>query len=347
MSMKASYLLDFATRINCLRLDRFSLYFDFPYGMDRNEMLGSGSIQLSSRWSDGTISRPNITFIATFDVLYILGPVSLLAILLTAWCSPNVRRPSTWFMAVGSWVVISVANILLLGHQMGPMPPHSLCLAQATLIYASPVFCAFSAAAFLLETYFAAIHFKLPYLCGIRTHIMLFYLIPCMGSLFIIIEALTLGVLNTSMVERDASGLYCNLSSTIPRKVTGGSIMCGLLIVLIVEVLIVLAYRRTSRESTQWLDPGYIKSRPNISGDHIARILAFTTCALVAFSASLLQYLPRAVPIDNGKISLVQAALPCCASLIFGTQRDILCVWIPARYRKSNPDDIPNFFPGS
>lgn len=91
-------------------------------------------------WDDSS-SRPSRPLIIAFDVLYIVGPLSLLAILLTAWRAEDIRqrRLPTWFMAVGSWVFISVANILLIGRQTGPSPPPNICLAQAMLIYAAPV----------------------------------------------------------------------------------------------------------------------------------------------------------------------------------------------------------------
>lgn len=90
-------------------------------------------------WDSKT--HPHKTLIIIFDILYTVGPVSLLLILLTAWLSRDVRRRPTWFMAVGSWVVISVANTLLIGHQTGSADqiPDGLCVVQAILIYASPV----------------------------------------------------------------------------------------------------------------------------------------------------------------------------------------------------------------
>ncbi|KAF9477906.1 hypothetical protein BDN70DRAFT_896125 [Pholiota conissans] len=271
-------------------------------------MSGSEFRGLSLGTLEDTSGQPNATYVVVFDVLYILGPVSLLVILLTAWRSPNVRRPSTWFMAVGSWVVIGIANILLIGHQMGPKPPHGICLAQAMMIYASPVL---------------QLDFK-------------FYIIPSTIAFSVAIEVLTLGLLEPKKVNRDASGLYCNFSDSSPRKTTGGSIMCGLLIVLLLEVLIILKYRRASRESTQLLDSEFCKGRTNISGDHIARILGFTACAIISFLVSVIQYLPDNFGVDNGKVSLVQASLPCCAGLIFGTQR-------PSKHRKCDLADSLTF----
>lgn len=50
----------------------------------------------------------------------------------------NVELSSTWYTAVASWVMLSITCCLLLGNQIGPPPPHSICLTQAVLMYASP-----------------------------------------------------------------------------------------------------------------------------------------------------------------------------------------------------------------
>ena len=85
------------------------------------------------------MAQSTIRLIALFDALYIVGLVSLIAIILTAWLSPTIRRSSTWFMFIWSWVFSSTANTLILGQQMGPEPMTGICLFQAMLVYGSPV----------------------------------------------------------------------------------------------------------------------------------------------------------------------------------------------------------------
>ncbi|KJA26312.1 hypothetical protein HYPSUDRAFT_64036 [Hypholoma sublateritium FD-334 SS-4] len=281
---------------------------------------------------DYSRTHPRKVLIIIFDILYIVGPVSLLIILLTAWRSRDVRRRPTWFMAVGSWVVISVANTLLIGHQTGLAEhiPHGICLVQSILIYTSPVFCAFSAVSFLLQTYLAMSIYTLPNISGVNTNIVVLYVVPCAISLSIVVEGLILGVSKPLYVERDASGLYCNFSISTPRKITGGSIMCGLLIVLLIEALMIVAFRQRAQNVAKLDKLEYAENRQAVYVDDLARVGAFTTCALVSFSVSLVQYMPKYM-IDNGVVSVVQATLPCCAGLIFGSQKDILRAWLPRR----------------
>ncbi|KJA26311.1 hypothetical protein HYPSUDRAFT_313594 [Hypholoma sublateritium FD-334 SS-4] len=87
-----------------------------------------------------TSIAPKIGLIVAYDVLYIMGLATLLAVLATTYLSRRIKRTPLWFMSVSSWGVIGFANVLLVGQQTGPQPNLQFCLAQAALIYASPAF---------------------------------------------------------------------------------------------------------------------------------------------------------------------------------------------------------------
>lgn len=80
----------------------------------------------------------DLPFIVAFDVLQIVGFLLLVPVVLTAWRSPRVQRTSTWFAFVLSWVLSSVAFVIIVGQQTGPAPMAGVCLFQAALIYATP-----------------------------------------------------------------------------------------------------------------------------------------------------------------------------------------------------------------
>lgn len=95
----------------------------------------------------------NRTLVSVYNVLNIAGAV-LLTLLLVAsdirrknvfrsskHDHNDVRRPSMWFIAIGSWIMLSISCCLLLGNQIGPPPPHGICLTQAVLVYSTPVLC--------------------------------------------------------------------------------------------------------------------------------------------------------------------------------------------------------------
>lgn len=86
-------------------------------------------------------SEAGLGSLVAFDVLYVIGLISLGTILLTALFSNRVHRQSTWFMVIFSWVLNSASNMLLIGHQETPLVKLNpgLCLTQAVLIDSTPV----------------------------------------------------------------------------------------------------------------------------------------------------------------------------------------------------------------
>ncbi|KAF8150018.1 hypothetical protein B0H34DRAFT_172649 [Crassisporium funariophilum] len=95
-----------------------------------------------------SVEIPNIHFIVLFNSLQLFGLVSLSAVLVTAWLSSQIRRASTWFSFVLSWIVSCTSYLLVFGNQTGPEPSAALCLAQATLTYGAPVLTALAGVAF-------------------------------------------------------------------------------------------------------------------------------------------------------------------------------------------------------
>ena len=74
-----------------------------------------------------------------FNAIQIAGFLFNGAILLTVLLSSNVRRTPTWFGLMASWMVFTLSNLLIVGHQIGPDPGFGICLTQAGFVYASPV----------------------------------------------------------------------------------------------------------------------------------------------------------------------------------------------------------------
>ncbi|KJA26309.1 hypothetical protein HYPSUDRAFT_313187 [Hypholoma sublateritium FD-334 SS-4] len=95
----------------------------------------------------------NVHFIIIYDVLFGVGWALLSIIFLTAVLARKVQRTPMWIVSVAAWVIYSFANLMMVGLQDNKPPVYALCLLQAMLIYASPVFCALIVASFLLQTY--------------------------------------------------------------------------------------------------------------------------------------------------------------------------------------------------
>ncbi|KAF8968132.1 hypothetical protein BDZ97DRAFT_1916351 [Flammula alnicola] len=283
------------------------------------------------------VSDPNVHFIILFDILYILGLVSVSVILITATLSSRIRRTSTWFMVLGSWFVTSLANLILLGQQTGPPPKTSVCLLQAMLIYATPVFASFTVVAFLLHVYLSIQLAVKSHSAISQTHLILFHAIPCGAFISVLVEVLILGLLNPSTIQRHPSGMYCHLSSSIPSKITAGITICAMLAFLVLGTLVVITLRRVWRAAGQI---AALQDYTQISPDIATRIIIFGFCPIIALAVSFLQYLPGHNPVSMGtKLNIVLAVLPIVASLIFGSQRDIASVWMICNFRKEVPCD--------
>lgn len=73
--------------------------------------------------------------VVIYNVLEIFGIASLSFILLTAWCSPAVKRSPAWFLLISSGLLFGVSGLLIIGKQTNIKPNRALCCAQAIIVY--------------------------------------------------------------------------------------------------------------------------------------------------------------------------------------------------------------------
>ncbi|KDR76232.1 hypothetical protein GALMADRAFT_247523 [Galerina marginata CBS 339.88] len=263
---------------------------------------------------------PNVHDIIIFDVLFGAGVVFLLPILSVALYSRHIKRASTWYMVIGSWVITSLSNLILLGQQTGRPPNAGICLMQAMLIYATPVLCSFTAVAFMLQVYLSII-LSLRWNSKIsRVQMRFLHLVPVVSFFCVLIEVMIIGLLNPAQVQRTSSGVYCNLSGSLASMITAGLTILAMLMIIIVEILTAITLRRLWKSSGR---TNAVANNEFLSIDVIARVAVFSFCPMIALAISLLQYLPSH-NIDIAKLEIAVAILPCCAILIFGSQKDLL-----------------------
>lgn len=74
------------------------------------------------------------TLITAYNVLAIVGIVSLTLIVCVSWLSPRVSRSATWFSFMISSAVSSSIGILIIGQQEGEDPDRALCVTQGILV---------------------------------------------------------------------------------------------------------------------------------------------------------------------------------------------------------------------
>uniref|UniRef100_A0A8H7Y2X3 Uncharacterized protein n=1 Tax=Psilocybe cubensis TaxID=181762 RepID=A0A8H7Y2X3_PSICU len=153
----------------------------------------------------------------------------------------------------------------------------------------------------------------------------LLHLVPCGAFFCVLLEIMILGLINPNSVERHPLGMYCHLTTSAAPKITAALTIMALAIFICIEGLIAFMLWRLWK-STGRLSP-LRNSYDHISFDVALRVVIFGFCPMVAIGVSSLQYFPR-TNIDTITSTIIQAVLPVVAGLIFGTQRDILRVWM-------------------
>ncbi|KAJ7690054.1 hypothetical protein B0H17DRAFT_1290649 [Mycena rosella] len=185
--------------------------------------------------------------VTVFNTFSFLGVLSLALVAAAAHFSPTVHRSELWFRHIFSWIVYSTVFLFLLGHQGEPSPPpFGLCLVQAALIYAVPIFPTLSAFGFVADLYIglsASVYGKRKIRPAL-TKILI--TLPQIVFLGVFIEALVL-VHDPGVVGLEASHLYCHVTTSEQSLISGGIIVAtGLLIVPLEIWIAVVLYRNWS-----------------------------------------------------------------------------------------------------
>ncbi|KAJ7756491.1 hypothetical protein DFH07DRAFT_820762 [Mycena maculata] len=274
-----------------------------------------------------------------FDVLQLLALVLLAAMLLPALIARSVQRMKTWFNLIVAAIIYCISFLLLLGHQSGPEPPFALCVFQAGLIYAAPATVAAAGFAFVIELYLRfSSTLAVTELNGRCITILLFlspiaHLVVFWVSIF---TGLSQPIGDDPIVQRSASGLYCNINSPVPTTVTGVTVILFIALMIITEVytIIYLVRRRSGFRGIR-LPSGtfplslFIRTASYTMAGGLGIILVDILMNSSAETSSNSRY----VVLD------LMAIIPLSLALVFGSQADILGVymfWRKKRYQ--NPD---------
>ncbi|KAF8811668.1 hypothetical protein BYT27DRAFT_7183704 [Phlegmacium glaucopus] len=261
-----------------------------------------------------SVIKPNIRFIIAYDVLYIFGLIFLLAILFTAWFSSSIRRSTGWYSFNFAWVLSSIGCLLILGHQTGPLTGHIHCLFQAMLISASPALNSLTFVTFMLEIWLTISSLSTIF----RTPMMVFYFVPYGVFVGILIEVLILGILNPKAVLRKPDGYFCYMSIRVPVRITSAIVICSVIASLVLGVRIILKCRK------HWTACKTLLIRNNTPFGLILRLGLVGLCSILSIGLAIVDEMSNWVSF----FSLSLAVLPPAAGIIFGSQGDILRVWM-------------------
>ncbi|KAJ7155013.1 hypothetical protein C8R46DRAFT_1116815 [Mycena filopes] len=261
--------------------------------------------------------------VVLFNLFASLGAVWLSAVLITAVAATSIRRSKLWFAHLGAWAVYAFSYLVLVGHQVGPAPPHALCLFQAGLIYASPPMSSVAGLCFLLDTYLGGIAVLWKKHISPRWSTALVILPYIFGTLALVCVLL---FADPSTVQRHPSHLYCHI--TVPPFALVAAILVivsGSLMLCFEACILVLLWKK-------W--PEFRRLSKTDSRHALSMFVRFGLFSLVfGFGLGLGAF---TISAGNSSVRYWSVLLPTVsilAALTYGTQMDILRVWMFWRRR--------------
>ncbi|KAJ6453554.1 hypothetical protein C8R45DRAFT_1223142 [Mycena sanguinolenta] len=255
-------------------------------------------------------------WIMAFNILSALGFVSLAIVFFTALLSPSVKR---------LWMVFCIPPFLVIGHQTPFEPPPSFapCAIGSAMMYASRPFAAFGSLSLILQLYLC--------ICTglkrgqVRPHIVLVLLvIPPVLYLIILLWTSILGITNPEQVALAHGGFYCGLNIESPAIFGACLVVLATTASLVIEVMIMILLCR------HWRAFRALQRRDEhaVSLSIVIRISVFAILPVIGLILSFLTY--DAKLLDNvwPPYNLLLASFPVTAAVIFGSQTDIVRVWM-------------------
>ncbi|KAI0364465.1 hypothetical protein BV20DRAFT_1057184 [Pilatotrama ljubarskyi] len=252
------------------------------------------------------------------------GAVGLLAVLLTALFARKVYRHFTWLNFCITWLIYCISYTLLAfsGQQTRPEPPaYPLCLTQASLIYAAPVLVAMSTFSLVLQLWFTLSSALQPPPKGTRRDYMrngFLLLAPYIMWLGFIVAILVIGTQHPDKVERAGGLVYCTIKTGTPGNVTAVFVAVILVVMVGLDVYIGTVLYKNWRALRGSDRPG------KIPFSLIVRVAIFSLVCVVGIGCAFVFLSNVSFFAGNTIIAL----MPVIAFLVFGTQRDILSVWL-------------------
>ncbi|KAJ7429015.1 hypothetical protein FB451DRAFT_1334088 [Mycena latifolia] len=267
-----------------------------------------------------------------FDVLQLLALVLLAAMLLPALLSQSVQRMKTWFNLIVACIIYCISFVLLLGRQSGPEPPFQLCVFQAGLIYAAPATVAAAGFAFVIELYLRLSSTLSMTEVKERRITILLFMSPLAHLIVFWVAIFPIGNNGAPMVQRDPSGQYCHINSGTPTTVTGVTVILFIALMIITEVYTVVylvrkrsGFRGVRLPSGTFPLPLFIRTASYTLAGGLGIILVD-----ILMNSSVATSSSKYVVTD------LMAIIPLSVALVFGSQMDIIGVYMCWRRKGPN-----------
>jgi len=294
----------------------------------------SARLALTRSGLPSDLPDPNINplLVNAFLALQLSGGFGLFLIVLTALGSRHVKRNSTWYTFLVAWIIscISYTLIFLLGQQNAPS--FGPCVTQAAGIYSAPSL-----------TSSATLAYAIDMLLGVRATspqhppkrqnsiTLTLVFIPYVIGLAVFVGMLAFGVSNPTQTRIGPNGTYCDFVSDIPSKISSLITIGTTLILLVIEGYIAIRLIRNRN---------LLKDR-QLSAMAV-RVIIFSALGALGLGVGIAYEL---YSIPGASFDVIMATIPAGGVLIFGTQTDLVNVWLfwrtqAPRHAEQYDDDL-------
>ncbi|ESK82906.1 hypothetical protein Moror_1360 [Moniliophthora roreri MCA 2997] len=277
--------------------------------------------------------QPRLSLLYAYNVLQIVGFCLTAMILLTAWLSSKVRRSTAWYLFMTGWPLWCISHSLIFGYQTVTQGLPSKSIEQ---------FCLLMPPTFLMQQCtidhrltFHNLQFHFALSAGIRQQRPPVWVDTAIITVPIVVWVvhfscvIAVGLEDKSRVVRASNLMHRNLSYGTPATVSGILVGVTAIAMLIMEVSVAIIIFKNLA--------AFQRIR-NVPGNHIVstsmivRISLFSLLPLLTLGFSR-QSLTTHHGGAEARVSI--ATFPTAATLIFGTQRDMVRSWM--FWRKDQP----------
>jgi len=264
---------------------------------------------------------PNYRPVEAFIALQILGGTLFVLVALSAFLAQlrGGSRHPTFFSFCFAWVVFCVSySLLYFAGQQGTRPEHGLCVVHSALVYAAPPLA--SSATISLVT-----HLLLNVLLALsrtpdkrRSSLTsaALVVVPWVIWAAVFVGVLLFGIHHSNLVKISPNGTFCILvHTTLPKLTSLWATIASTVLVSEEVVIAILLYKNREVFS------GGLGRNKTMA----IRVGIFIMLGVGAIAVALVYTVTqkRGVQFD-----LLIAAIPSSAAVIFGSQKDILRVWV-------------------
>lgn len=277
------------------------------------------------------LSQPQLIWV--FDALLSAGALQLIIIFLTALLSKRVRRVVTWYMFIFAWIIHSLSFLFIAGRQVGSPPTIGICLVGSALIYASPPLTGFATLILVLQLYLnVSFGRSMEKRKQIEEYFHIMLMLPPMMFMLVIVGVISLASQEPKHITRDKSGMICHLDDPGSVIVVWNTVILTLCVALVLlaggSTIRILWRRRKAMRNMYDFDP--------ITKGLVFRLALFNTapCMVLIYEVVLIPFSDNSIKVTFCHIAY--ASLPNLAAWTFGSQSDIMRVWM--FWKEDKPD---------